>query len=328
MVTYKKIADMSGVSESTVSKALSGSGEIAPVTAERIRRIACELGYYRDKRELKRSYSGTFSPHVAIICPEIVSVFYSMLAEALIEKITSFGGRATVMISQFGDKASERIADDVARNPDFDGIISLQKLSNHNSLNIPVVYITSAANIDADCLYCDAGRAIDKLIEYLVDTGHKSLGFIGEMHTVYKEKIFRDSLKERGIKAYEEYIVRSDKRFFNIGREAYRTYVERGVGLPDAVICAYDEVAFGFMSEAMKNGVKIPDDISVVGINNTPFGEVSNPTLTSINSHEEKMAHKAYEILVSRILGSTAEYQTLCYESMIIKRGSVKERGI
>lgn len=328
MVTYKKIADMSGVSESTVSKALSGSGEIAPVTAERIRRIACELGYYRDKRELKRSYSGTFAPHVAIICPEIVSVFYSMLAEALIERITSAGGRATVMISQFGNMASERIADDVARNPDFDGIISMQKLSNHNSLNIPVVYITGVEGVEADVLYCDAGSAIDKLVEYLIDTGHRSLGFIGEIHTVYKEKIFRDSLKERRIRVVEDYIVRSDKRFFNIGREAYRIYREREVGLPDAVVCAYDEVAFGFMSEAMKDGVKIPDDISVVGINNTPFGEVSTPTLTSINSHEEKMAHKAYEILVSRILGSTADYQTLCYESMIIKRGSVKERGI
>lgn len=328
MVTYKKIADKSGVSESTVSKALSGSGEIAPITAERIRRIACELGYYRDKRELKRSYSGTFSPHIAIICPEIVSVFYSMLAEAMIEKITSSGGRATVMISRFGEMASERIADDVARDPDFDGIISMQHLSNHSTLNIPVVYITGVEGVDADVVSCDISKGIDELIEYLLKTGHKTLGFIGEVHTVYKEKMFRDSLKKRGVNVFEELIVRSDKRFFNIGREAYRVYSERGAWLPDAVVCAYDEVAFGFMSAAMKNGVKIPDDISVVGINNTPFGEVSVPTLTSINSHEEKMAHKAYDLLVSRILGSTAEYQNVCFESMIIKRDSVKERGI
>ena len=80
------------------------------------------------------------------------------------------------------------------------------------------------------------------------------------------------------------------------------------------------------MSEAMKNGVKIPDDVSVVGINNTPFGEVSNPALTSINSHEEKMAHKAYEILVSRILGSNSPYKNICYEGFVVKRQSVKER--
>ena len=327
MVTYKKISEVAEVSASTVSKALSGSGEIAPATAEKIRKIACELGYYKDKRELKRNYSGSFAPHIAIICPEIISVFYSSLAESLIDKITVSGGRATVLITRFGKGEAESIADSVAHDPDFDGIISLTNLMNYSTLNLPLVFMADVYLDDADMIYCDISKGISSLVDYLLSSGHTRIGFIGEMHTVYKEEIFRGCMLSRGFKVMDELIVRSYKRFFNVGREAYGVYREREV-LPDAVICAYDEIAFGFMSEAERNGIKIPEDISVVGINNTPFAEVSSPPLTSLYSWREEMAHKAYDIIVSRILGSTMPYQKLSYESSVVIRESVQERKI
>ena len=324
MLTYKKIALLAGVSESTVSKSLTGSAEIAPSTAEKVRSIACEQGYYKAKRELKRNNSPTFSPHIAIICPEIISVFYSSVAEALIERITSSGGRATVAISRFGASEAEQIADGIAHDPDFDGIFSMQRLSNFASLNIPTVFLADFKD-SADSVRCDMNKSVDALVEYLTSLGHKKIGFIGEMHTVYKEIIFRQSMNKRGIDICEELIVRSDKRFFNVGKDGFWAYSGRDI-FPDGVICAYDEIAFGFMSEAQKNGVRIPDDISVVGINDTPFAEISTPPLTSTSSRKEEIAHSAYDIMISRILGSTEPYQDICYDGIIIERQSVKER--
>jgi len=324
MLTYKKIALLAGVSESTVSKALTGSAEIAQSTVEKIRRIACEQGYYKAKRELKRNNSPTFAPHIAIICPEIISVFYSSVAEALIEEITSSGGRATVAISRFGASEAEQIADSIAHDLDFDGIFSMQRLSNFASLNIPTVFLADFKD-SADSVRCDMNKSVDALVEYLASSGHKKIGFIGEHHTVYKEIIFRKSMKKRGLELCEDLIVRSSKRFFNVGKEGFSAYLERET-FPDGVICAYDEIAFGFMSEAQKNGVRIPEDISVVGINDTPFAEISSPPLTSTSSRKEEIAHSAYDLMISRILGSTEPYQDICYDGIIIERQSVKER--
>ena len=324
MLTYKKIALLAGVSESTVSKALTGSAEIAQATVERIRRIACEQGYYKAKRELKRNNSPSFAPHIAIICPEIISVFYSSVAEALIERITSLGGRATVAISRFGVSEAELIADSIAHDLDFDGIFSMQRLSNFASLNIPTVFLADFKD-SADSVRCDMNKSVDALVEYLASSGHKRIGFIGELHTVYKERFFRQSMERRGLELYEELIVRSDKRFFNVGKEGFSAYFERGA-FPDGVICAYDEIAFGFISETQKNGMSVPDDISVVGINDTPFAEFSYPPLTTTSSRKEDIAHSAYDIMISRILGSKEPYHNICYDGVIIERQSVKER--
>lgn len=326
MITYKKISKVAGVSESTVSKALSGSGEISLQTVKKIRNIACELGYYSDKRALKRAYSGTFSPHIAIICPEIVSITYSKVAEILIKKITEHGGRATVMISRFGSDEGQRIAESIAHNPDFDGVLSMQRIDNPSSFNIPIVFLSGGTHADADMIYCESGKSIDLLVSYLVDKGHTAIGFIGENYTISKEKYFRESLKKHGLPVFDEYIVCNDKRFYEVGVEGFREYMRRGISLPEAVVCAYDEVAVGFMSEAHKNCIRIPEDISVVGINNTPCAEVCFPPLTSVSNWREEIADKAYELLVSRILGSTEPFSDIMYESYIIERSSVKTR--
>ncbi len=326
MITYKRISEVARVSESTVSKALSGSAEISQITAEKIRSIACELGYYSDKRALRREYSGTFSPHIAIICPEIVSIFYSSIAESLIDKITSMGGRATVMISRFGAEEVKAIADSVARNPDFDGIISMHEFVPSQKLNIPVVFLSSAKRIDfGDKVYCDSDRDIEIAVEHLISSGHRTIGFGGEMRTAGKEEKFREILKKNNLIVYEEYIYRTQKRFYDSGRECFEKYKQSNVLLPDAIVFAYDEIALGFMDAARRHGIKIPEDVSVVGINNTPFCDVSVPALTSVANWRPKLADKAYELLISRILGSEIPPQSICYESELIVRESASD---
>lgn len=325
MLTYKKIASLAGVSESTVSKALTGNAEIGQSTVEKVRRIACEQGYYKAKRELKRNNSPSFAPHIAIICPEIISVFYSSVAEAVIERITSLGGRATVAITRFGASEAEHIADGIAHDPDFDGIISMQKLNNYPSLNIPVVFLMGSKCEGADAVGCNMDGSILALVRLLLDKGHRRIGFAGEMLTVYKENFFRQCIEKEGLGVFEEFIVRSDKRFFNVGKEAFHIYSERGA-FPDALICAYDEIAVGFMGEAQKNGMRIPDDVSVVGINDTPLAEFSTPPLTTTSSRREDIAHAAYDILISRILGSRLPPKNICYEGFVVERQSVKEK--
>ena len=329
MITYKRISEAAGVSESTVSKALSGSAEISPKTAERIRSIACELGYYSDKRVLRREYSGALNPHVAIICPEIISIFYSSIAESLIHEIMWHGGRATVMISRFGSDEVKLIVDSVAGNPDFDGIISMQDFECKKNLNIPVVFLSHGKNAeDFDEVYCDANKDIETAVEYLLTLGHRIIGFGGEMHTVSKEEKFRECLKKHNCTVYEEYISRTEKRFYDAGRECFRKYKKNDMVFPDAIVFAYDEIALGFMAEAAKNGVKIPDDVSVVGINNTPFCSVSSPTLTSVANFRPELAKKAYELLVSRILGENFPPQNICCDNKLVERESVLHRKV
>ena len=78
-MTHKKIAEIANVSVSTVSKALSGSKEVSEELADEIKRIALETGYFKKKNERKLGYINPDSIRVTIICPEIISIFYSRI---------------------------------------------------------------------------------------------------------------------------------------------------------------------------------------------------------------------------------------------------------
>ncbi len=327
MVTYKKISDVARVSESTVSKALSGSSEISFETVNKIRSIACELGYYRDKRSLRRRYSRDFKPHIAIICPELISSYYMAVAESLINAIVADGGRATVMISRFAHDERLSLAESVACNPDFDGIILTHSIHSAKKLNIPMVFILSQNVIeDADSLFYNPCDEIEKIVKYLTDTGHRSIGFGGEQLTASKERCFRESLKKLDIPVSEEYIFCSNKRFYEAGRECFEEFKRRGDTSPDAMVFAYDEIAAGFMSEAEKHGLKIPEDISVVGMNDIEFCAYTSPALTSVSCWSSQMAEKAYELLKSRILNPQTPFRSISCESVLAERESVKKR--
>ena len=120
--------------------------------------------------------------------------------------------------------------------------------------------------------------AMDAIITTLKDLGHSQIGFAGELFTTRMQTLFVDSARKYAISLNDTSFKISNNRFEEAGRDAVRQWLAEGT-LPTAIVAAYSYIAVGAIKELTKNGVKVPDDVSVVGINDTDFSSIVEPSL-------------------------------------------------
>ncbi len=293
-MTNKAVAKLAGVSESTVSKALSGSREISAETAERIRRIAAENGVIRptyNKEKPKRK--------VAIIVPEIISFQYSRMVTALIGEIRKNNMEGCVYITDFQDKVFCNVMEWILQDEGMCGIITLDELRTKEIPKLPMVVIQPLNAPEFDTVYEDMAYFLD-ILKYLLSLGHRSIGYIGEKNTFRKDRAFLEAAAALELTIPQKHIFISGKRFEEIGMEAaqyFCTLEDR----PTAIVTAYDEIAYGAMTVFQKKNIRIPEDISITGVNNIPTAAHMSVPLTTVHTYNEAMMQMAVKMLMDRI---------------------------
>ena len=297
-MTYKKIAELAGVSLSTVSKAMAGSTEISPATAARIRKIAEEnhvtgARYHKNTAELR----------VAVAVPEIVSVFYSQNVTDLVGELEQSGIDAAVYVTGFDKDKTSRLLTQLAESGTLDGIITIASIYRKRA-PIPVLSKSSPEHgeqhLGGDLISVDMTSGISEALTHLKELGHREIGFIGEKHTTGKQEVFLEIAERLGIAVNPKHVFISNKRFQDIGFEAAEYFLHMRKK-PTALIAAYDEVAMGAMHAFRAHGVHVPEDISIIGINDIPFAAYSNPPLTTIRTYQKESAKLTVQKLLERI---------------------------
>ena len=295
-MTYRKIAQLAGVSFSTVSKALSGSPEISEETVNRIRMIAEQNGVIRPK--YRRDHPAT---RIAIIVPEIVSVYYSQTVSGLVSEFRRFGIEPYIHICGFDSERFCRIIDQLADEQLAEGIIALTDTPYPLPLEIPMVRLAARNLHDrSDTVDCDLELGIFEALEYLIALGHRKIGFIGEKNTKVKLAYFNSCAARLGLDADQKLIYISRKRFAEIGSEAaeyYMTLDEK----PTALLAAYDEVALGAIHTFKRSGIRVPEDISIIGINDIPSASYASVPLTTIRTYAAEINSLGVKLLLDRI---------------------------
>lgn len=295
-MTYRKLAQLAGVSLSTVSKALSGSSEISSETAERILRIAVENGVvrpkYRHDHPLRR---------VAIIVPEIVSVYYSQLATLISEELRRCEIESSIYICGFGDGRLKQIIDMLSYEKLADGIISLESFTLPQKAGLPMVCMSTIKNSPyCDTVASDMQTGIFESLEYLLALGHRKIGFISERNTSAKLTYFNSAAAQLELKINPDHIYVSDKRFEAIGYEAAEYYLKLA-DPPTALIAAYDEIALGAIHIFKGRHIRVPENISIIGINDIPSSSYANIPLTTIRTHNSEIVRICVKQLVDQI---------------------------
>lgn len=300
-VTYKNIAEALNVSQSTVSKALSGSHEISSSLSEKIIQKAKEMGYFSQKRKRNREYAKRFRPEIAILIPEIVSIYYSELATRMTDEITEHGGKASLYITGFDKENKSRLLSEIYDEVHFDGVIVLSSFKYSGKVKLPTIALDSDKDIpDCSHLSTNVKVGIDEAIEHLVSLGHKKIGFAGETLTKTKELFFREALKNNNIEVIEEFVFNIPSRFENIGK-AVGEQIAAMKDRPTAVVTAYDEVAIGLISTLNENSIKVPEDISVIGMNDIPVAKYYSPPLTTISTRTDEKCSFVVSDIFNRI---------------------------
>ena len=301
-ITHKKIAEIAGVSQATVSKALSDNSEINPETAAYIRKIASELGYFREKSDRRRKSSGYLYPHVALLVPEIVSWFYAEMVTQIHEEIHRRGGLAQIYVVDFDEAKFNILIDQINREHLADCIISYPDYIYPRNCEIPILYMSQTADTSGKslCIFRDTLAGIQEAVRHLKGLGHTAIGFLGERNTKIKLENFCIAMKAVGLTVDDDFIYTSPYRFEQIGHDGVRTLHFRGT-MPTALVTAYDEVAFGAISELRLLGYRVPEDVSVIGCNDIPYASYSDPPLTTISTRDEEMARIGIGLLLRKL---------------------------
>lgn len=324
-MTLKNISEKTGFSVSTVSKAFSYSTEISPETRKKIFDAARELG------TLEKYTSGKYEKKIiAVICPELKSEFYTHMLSILEEKITQKDGIMTVSVSGFSKERAQSLYNYHTSYQKADGVIMLGgSYDVNNPLNIPTVCTGGRKKQkNADTVSVQISGAVDKAVSYLKETGHREIAFIGDGLTGSKKDNYLSAMRKCSMPVRKQLIITSPSRFEKAGSEAAEILLGGDI-FPDAVIAAYDYIALGFIESLKKYGLSVPENISVIGMDDISTCSYLQSPLTTIKTHIDELCDTILDILFKKINNKfyfTREHITITGELVIRDSTAPKNR--
>lgn len=326
MATIKDIADLAQVSMATVSRVLNYDEtlNVTPETKKRIFEVAEELNYVVNSKKKKPKRKGLIGLYYSYsLEEELVDTYYLSIRVALEKKLKSMG-MEYYKISRAETKKTL---------PKLDGIICLGTFKQADielikSFEKTAVFVDANPDLDHfDSVIIDFHSATQSALQYLLELGHKNIGFIGGVETdMYgnrfkdlRQDVFETFLNEKGI--YKE-------EFVKIGgynpKDGYLIMKEllSGDQRPTAVFVANDSIAVGCYKAAYELGVRIPDDLSIVGFNDVSSAQYMVPPLTTIKLYTEVMGETAVELLLERIASKREISKKVTIHTKLIQRES------
>lgn len=317
-----KISRLANVSKSTVSKVMSNSVEISEATKKKVINAAKELGLY--EKYYKENYCKKI---IAVITPEVSSEFYNSTLSYLESKICEQGAVMTISLSHFNSKIESELIIFYLSKGRADGIIVFDAFSKIKSNSaVPIVVINSLKEQKhVDCVNTDFFNPIVEAIHQFKLNGHKKIGYVGESLTQDKYDFFVCAMKEHGFNINKNYIINSKHRFETAGYLAMEKFFGRE-DKPTAILAAYDYIALGMIQSIRAHGLNVPDDFSIIGIDDISLNKYYNISLTSIKSNKTEICDLVLELIFKKINNKYYRMvQSITIKGELVLRNSVKE---
>lgn len=315
-MNMQQLADVLKVSVSTVSKAFSGSHEISEGTKELIYETAKKMGCY--DKYCKHTF---FKRVIAVICPEFQSGYYSQHLTYLKKEIEKYNGIMLVGSYDFDGISQKELISYFTETAKVNGIIIIGSNNLKEKYSTPIVVIGYNENLDSISLSMKG--AIKDAIECLVINGHTDIAYIGEELTKIRFSNFAEAMQEKNLKINDCYIIKSKERFEQAGYDAMNSLLSLE-NPPTAVFAAYDSIAIGAMKSIYEHGLKVPDDISIIGMDDSREAAYLSVPLASITSYAEDLCEIAVDLLFERMeKGDINKIKKINVSTSFLNRNSV-----
>jgi len=311
--TLADIAKKANVSKMTVSRVLSGKGQVAPKTTERVKKIIAELDYQPNL--IARSLASNKSMMLGVIIPKIEYMFLDNYIAQILSGVTDVALQNNYRIMLYPidplqDNDSECL--NLARSKLIDGMILVKTKSNDPNIAVladsgfPFILVNNK-KYSKKINFVDSQniKGASIAVKYLYDLGHRDIAFVaGSMdETNGKDRLkgYKNTVKSLGLKYCNEWIVYGD---FN-KEKAYQESEKllKGKKRPTAIFCADDYMAIGVMERIKEEGLTIPDDIAIVGFDDIELAAYVKPTLTTIRQPIYELGKTAAQVLLNLIKG-------------------------
>lgn len=334
-VTIKDIARMLNISKSTVSRALSGRSDIHPETKTRIIQLAEQLNYEPNTLAINLKQQKTNT--IGVIIPETINRFFARSVGG-IQKIADMVGM-NVMICQSNESyMAEKNNLHSLVSSRVDGLlISISRETDRYDhfkpvfeKGIPMVFFDRICeDINASQVFTDNFEIAFEGTEHLISQGCRRIAFmVGPQHLHTSRNRLRgylEALKRNNIPVLESLIIHTHYSSNKI--DEYTRYLINLPQRPDAVFAINDYTAIEMMHIMKKSGIRIPEDIAVLGFNNENMGRFVDPPLSSIDHPAHDMGAAAAEILINHIRHPDLKPENRLIKSKLIIRESTLRKN-
>lgn len=311
---------------STVSKYVNGAQRFSPTVEARLKSAIEKLGYRSNPLARSMITGRTRTIGLAILDignPHFMNVVKGANRVALQHDYT------LLLVDTDENPTRERsLIEALAQR--VDGLIVSSRMAEEDSawmleLNKPVVMLKRVEGLAIPNVGIDHRLATYMLTRHLLNLGHRRIAYLGfGSASINDERIrgARECLAEADLTLdiYDAHAPTAQ------AGEQVCSRVLLGPQRPHAVICYNDLIALGFMKEAKSLGFHLPQDVSVTGIDNAPYGEYAEPALTTVDTQSEKMGELATQKLIDALAGRT-DVEHLILEPRLIVRSSTAPRG-
>jgi LacI family transcriptional regulator len=309
-VTIKDIARELGISPSTVSRALKDHPDISVATKKAVNELADKLNYQPNIVALNLRQKKTNT--IGVIIPEIVHFFFSTVISG-IEDVAYTAGY-NVILAQSNESYQREITDMKALfNSRVDGMLlsisrettNFDHIESIISKGVPIVFYDRMYNSpNSSKVIVDDYAGAKEAVNHLIEQGCKKIAHInGSPNLIISIDRFRgytEALQENKLAVDDDLIVNCQSGTFEEGKKAALKLLSQK-NIPDAIFAGNDPMAMGAMMAIKEKGLKIPQDVAIVGFSNWFFGELMDPSLTTVDQPGFEMGQEAARLLIRQI---------------------------
>jgi LacI family transcriptional regulator len=338
--TINDVAKLSGVSIKTVSRVMNNEPSVRQLTREKVQSAVKELNYQPNLAA--RNLAGTKSFTIAYVYDNPNAYYIIDMQEGILSACRQQGFELLINPC---DSQQENITEDIIdtiKHARVAGVVLTPPFSERpefvkriTELDIKVVRIMSGDVAPDDlspCVMVNDRDAAQTITQHLIDLGHKKIAFIAggaeHMSTIERYKGYRRALKANEIEFNKSLVIEGEYSFES-GVEGAKFLMAKDViqdNLPTAIFSCNDEIAAGALFAARLMNIKIPEQLSIAGFENSPFSRQTWPKLTTANQPNKQIAQDAASILINQIRKHKGKIETSQYIPQLVVRDSTGQQ--
>ena len=333
-MSIKKIAKLAGVSTATVSRVLNGSDKVKEQTAEKVLKVADELNYMMDHVARRMKVKQSDSLVIGLIITDIDNSFFANVAKG-VEDVAYKNKHVLMICNTNEDPGKEKFFLNSMLSEKVSGIIMVPTSGNETflkSINLegfPMVMVdrkVKSMNVDTVSINNEAGGF--QATEQLIKNGHRRIGIIcgikGLTNTEERFNGYKKALDESAIPFDEELVA-----FGNYVERGGREAVKKLIALdepPTAVFSTNNLMTLGCLKELYEQKIRVPDEMALVGFDDSAWAEAMIPPLTTIKQPGYELGVNAAELLIKRLNNKNTSKLNIVLNPELIVRESCGNR--
>ena len=304
MATIKDVAKVAGVSIATVSRVIHNGGKVGDACRARVKKVIKELDYRPNSNA--RALAGNTTNTIGLVTPKLSMSFFGSLASG-VEKAARENNYKLLISNSLFETQSELNAIESLREHNCKTIILHSEYSDEETLinlaeQIPGLvlvnrYIPQLAN---RCVWLDNVSGAEAATKYLLDKGHKNFAVVTSIYQnrdpEFRLEGIKKALSGNGIQLTDQHIEESTNNIEG-GEEAVKALLNKGCKFT-ALLAYNDLMAIGAMHALFEAGLRVPEDVSVIGFDNLMVARACRPRLTTMHYPVEDMAHYATNLAI------------------------------